>query len=69
MAEGKTREIKISIPEEFFTLFLPEATQEHMLRAKKEILLALRSVIDMKIDALDKKTDKKAARKKKITIE
>jgi hypothetical protein len=69
MAEGKTREIKISIPEEFFTLFLPEATHEHMLRAKREILLALRSVIDMKIEALDKKTDKKAVRKKKIEIE
>ena len=69
MAEGKTREIKITIPEELLTLFLPATTHEHMLRAKKEILLALRSVIDMKIESLDKKAEKKADRKKKIKIE
>ncbi len=69
MAAGKTREIKITIPEEFFTLFLPETTHEHVLRAKKEILLAIRSVIDMKIESLETKGGKKADRKKKIKVE
>ncbi len=69
MAEGKTREIKISLPEEFFNLFLPEDAREHALKARKEMLLALRSLIDAKIEALDKKGEKKAASKKKIKID
>ena len=69
MAEGKTREIKISLPEEFFNLFLPGDAREHALNARKEMLLALRSLIDAKIEALDKKTEKKAASKKKIKID
>jgi len=69
MPEGKTREIKILVPEEFFNLFLPEAALEHALKARKELLLALRSLLDAKIEALDKKVEKKAAGKKKIKID
>ena len=69
MAEGKTREIKISLPEEFFNLLLPGDAREHALKARKEMLLALRSLIDAKIEALDKKVEKKAAGKKKIKID
>lgn len=69
MPEGKTREIKIVIPEEFFSLFIPEGTKAHLLQARKEILLALRSLIDAKIEALEKKQEKKTATKKKIRVE
>ncbi len=69
MAEGKTREIKIMVPEEFFNLFLPEAVREHALKARKELLLALRALIDAKIEALDKSVQKRAAGTKKIKIE
>ncbi len=69
MAEAKTREIKILVPEEFFKMFLPEDVREHAIRAEKELLLAFRSLIDAKIAALDKTVEKKAASKKKIRIE
>jgi hypothetical protein len=69
MAEEKMREIKISLPEELFALLIPEKAQEHMIRAKKEFLLALRSLIDSRIDALEKKEEKKAPPKKKIKID
>ena len=68
MSEAKTREIKICIPEELFTLFLPEKTIHHFYNARKEMLLALRALIDAKIEALEKK-EKKAARGKKIKVE
>jgi len=69
MAEGRTREIRIRIPEELFSFFLPEKAYEHVLRAKKEALLALRSLIDSRIEALEKKEEKEARAKKKIKIE
>lgn len=69
MAEGKTREIKISIPEELFTLVIPEKTIDHFSKARKEILLAFRSIIDARIEALEKREEKKGAKKKKIKIE
>lgn len=69
MSEAKTREIRISIPEELFSLFIPEKAVHHFHNARKEMLLALRSLIDAKIEALEKKEEKKTAKKKKIKIE
>lgn len=69
MAEGKTREIRISIPEELFSFFIPEKAHEHLMRAKKETLLALRSLIDCRIEALEKKEEKKTVKKRKIKID
>lgn len=71
MAEDKPREIKISIPlpDELLSQFLPVAAFEHLLQAKKETLLALRALIDSRIEALGKKKNKKPATKKKIKIE
>lgn len=69
MSNEKTREIRISIPEELFSLFIPEKTVDHILNARKEILLALRSIIDFKIEALEKREKKKASKGKKIKVE
>jgi len=69
MAERRTREIRISIPEELFSFFIPEKAHEHLLRARKETLLALRSLIDSKIEALEKREEKKTEKKKKIKID
>lgn len=69
MAAEKTREIRICIPEELFTGFIPQKTQDHLLRAGKELLLALRSLIDSRIESLEKREGQKAETKKKIKIE
>jgi hypothetical protein len=69
MSADKTREIKISLPEELFTLFLPLQAQEHLVRAKKEVLLALRSLIDARLESLENKASRKSEPKKKIKIE
>jgi hypothetical protein len=69
MTAEKMREIKISIPEELFTLFLPFQAQEHLLKARKEVLLALRSLIDARLEALEKRDARKAEPKRKIKIE
>ena len=69
MAAEKMREIKISIPEELFTLFLPLQAQEHLLKAKKEVLLAFRSLIDARLETLEKRVARKAEPKRKIKIE
>ena len=69
MAAEKMREIKILIPEDLFTLFIPAQTHEHLLRARKEVLLALRSLLDARIEALEKRATPKPEPKKKIKIE
>ncbi|MBN2409092.1 MAG: hypothetical protein JXE07_05090 [Candidatus Aminicenantes bacterium] len=69
MAAEKVREIKISIPEELFTLFLPSQAQDHLLRARKELLLAARSLIDARLESLEKKGDRGTVPKRKIKIE
>ncbi len=69
MNEPKTREIRISIPEDIFSFFFPEKTVDHVFKARKEMLLAIRSLIDAKIEALEKKGEKKTAKRKKIKIE
>lgn len=69
MAEAKTREIRITIPEELFCLFVPEKSVEHLFKAKKEILLSLRSLIDAKIESLEKKEEKRSKPKQKIKVE
>jgi hypothetical protein len=68
MAEKIGREIKIVIPEDLISFFIPEDTLQHGLRAKKEVLLAIRSLIDAKIESIDKKLEKKPEKKKKIDI-
>ncbi len=69
MAADKMREIKISLPEELFTLFLPPQAQEHLINAKKEVLLALRSLIDARLESLDKREGRRGTPKRKIKIE
>jgi hypothetical protein len=69
MAAEKMREIKISIPEELLTLFFPQQAQEHLLKAKKEVLLAFRSLIDARLETLEKRAARKAEPKRKIKIE
>jgi hypothetical protein len=71
MAEEKMREIKISlpIPEDWLPLFVPSAARGHIIRAKKEVLLALRALLDSRIEALDRQEQKKPEAKKKIKIE
>jgi len=69
MTADKTREIKISLPEELFSLFLPLQAQEHLVRAKKEVLLALRSLIDARLESLENKDSRRSGPKKKIKIE
>ncbi|MBN1222930.1 MAG: hypothetical protein JXB23_06745 [Candidatus Aminicenantes bacterium] len=69
MSEKKTREIRISIPEDLFALFIPEETVGHLKKARKEMLLSLRSLIDARIEALEKSEKIKTTQKKKIKIE
>jgi hypothetical protein len=69
MAGEKTREIKIAVPEELFCLFLPPQAQEHLLKARKEVLLALRALIDARLEALETRSARKPAAKRKIRIE
>ncbi len=69
MSAEKTKEIRITIPEDLFSLFVPNETIGHLVNAKKEMLLGLRSIIDAKIKALEKMEEKKVTKKKKITIE
>ncbi len=69
MSEEKTREIRISIPEDLFSIFIPEKTVGHLMNARKEMLLSLRSLIDAKIEAMEKIEKKRETRKKKIKIE
>jgi len=69
MAAEKTREIKICLPEELFSLFLPLQTQEHLFKARKEMLLAIRSLIDARLEALEKRGPGKAETKRKIKVE
>jgi hypothetical protein len=63
------REIKVCIPEELFALFLPFQAQEHLMKAKKEVLLAVRSLVDARLEALEKRGARKAEPKRKIKIE
>jgi hypothetical protein len=69
MAQEKNREIRIVIPEELFACLVPGKVQEHLLSAKKELLLAVRSLIDARIESLEKKAASKAAPKKKIKVD
>ena len=69
MVEEKTREIRISIPEDLFSIFIPEKTVGHLMNARKEMLLSLRSLIDAKIEAMEKFERKRETKKKKIKIE
>ena len=69
MAAEKMREIKICVPEELLTLFFPQQAQDHLLKAKKEALLAFRSLIDARLEMIEKRASRKAEPKRKIKIE
>jgi hypothetical protein len=74
LSDEKTREIRISLPEELFSIFFPEKAVGHVVKAKKEMLLAIRSLIDARIEALEKigtkaAQKKRTTKKKKIVIE
>jgi hypothetical protein len=74
LSEGQTKEIRITIPEELFSALFPKKAMGHLIKAKKEMLLALRSLVDARIDALEKmekeeSPKKKADKKKKIKID
>jgi hypothetical protein len=70
MAEDKTKEIRISIPEDLFSILIPEKTATHLMNARKEMLLSLRSLIDARIEAMEKFEKKRATKtKRKIKIE
>jgi hypothetical protein len=69
MPENKTREIRISLPEELFAFLMPQETQQHLWRARKEILLALRSIIDSRIEMIEKREAGKPSPKRKIKVE
>jgi hypothetical protein len=74
LSDEKTREIRISLPEELFSILFPEKAIVHVVQAKKEMLLAIRSLIDARIEALEKigtkgAQKKKPSKTKKIVIE
>jgi hypothetical protein len=69
MEESKTREIRIIVPEELFSLLRHGKTFQHLLNAKKEMLLAFRSLIDAKIEAIEKRDVKTVTKKKRIQVE
>jgi hypothetical protein len=74
LSKEQTREIRIILPEELFSFFLPKKTMGHMINAKKEMLFALRSLIDARVEALEKMEQKTRQKrttenKKKIKIE
>ena len=71
MPEDKTKEIRISIPvpEDFLNLFVPPAAAGRLVQARKEVLLAVRALIDSRIEALERKDNRKAEPKKKIKVE
>jgi hypothetical protein len=69
MPENKNREIRISLPEELFAFLVPQETQQHLWKARKEMLLALRSIIDARIESIDKREARKPSAKQKIKVE
>jgi hypothetical protein len=69
MPANTTREIRIILPEELFNFLVPGETHEHLLRAKKEVLLAIRSIIDARIEMIEKREARKDAPKRKIKVE
>ncbi len=69
MPADKTREIRIAIPEELFSLLIPRQAQEHLWKAKKEFLLALRSLIDARIEMIENQSAPKPETKRKIRVD
>lgn len=69
MAADRMREIRLSIPEDLFNLWLPQPTQEHLWKARKEFLLAIRSLIDSRIEMIEKKEARKSEPKRKIKVD
>ena len=59
MAEEKNKEIRISIPEDLFSILIPEKTATHLMNARKEMLLSLRSLIDARIEASEARAERR----------
>lgn len=69
MPSNTSREIRITLPQELFDLLVPRETHEHLSRAKKEVLLALRSIIDARIEMIEKRESHKESPKRKIQVD
>jgi hypothetical protein len=69
MPDDKTREIRVIIPEALFDFLVPGEAHEHLAMAKKEILLAIRSLIDARIEMIEKRGTRKGSLKRKIKVE
>ena len=48
---------------------LPEPTRQHLLTARKEMLLALRSMLDKAIEKTEERAKPKGGKKKKVEVE
>ncbi len=48
---------------------LPDSTRQHLLVARKEMLLALRSMLDRTIERLEETGDTKGRRRSKIKLQ
>ena len=48
---------------------LPESTKQHLVAAKKEMLLALRSALDQAIERVEESEKPKGRRKSKIEVQ
>lgn len=49
--------------------FFPPEFRQHMLSARKEFLLAVRSLIDARIESLERSQERASKRAKKIPVE
>jgi len=50
-------------------VFIPKGAFEHLVNAKREILFAMRAMIDAKIETLEKSEGKKASRRRKVKVD
>ena len=48
---------------------LPESTRQHLVAARKEMLLALRSTLDQAIEEIEKSEKTKGKKKTKIDVQ
>ena len=48
---------------------LPDSTREHLVTARKEVLLALRSMLDSAIERTDKSAGTRKRKKTKIEVQ
>lgn len=67
--EGRFDLLRVTLPLPRL-MFLPEETRDHLRAARRERILALRSLLDIAIQRLEKEPEKKPRRKaEKIDVE